>query len=480
MVAKMPATFKQRINTALADSNLQAALDGNFERSEIQRTNALASLPNADLVRDQARAIRIEALSHLDTYLLQLEAAVQARGGVVHWAATAADANRLVLEIAQSRGDVTSPLLIAKSKSMVSEEIGLNAALEKAGLRVVETDLGEYILQLREDHPSHIVAPAIHLRRSDVAALFEKHLRLPPADDIPAMTAAARQALRGVFVTADIGVSGVNFGVAESGTLCIVTNEGNGRLCTTLPKVHIALMGIERVVPTLADLEIMLRVLARSATGQKITGYTNLITGPRRPDEPDGPDELHLVLVDNGRSRVLAGELAESLLCIRCGACLNICPVYREIGGHAYGSVYPGPIGAIIAPALGGLAEFGELAGASSLCGACQEVCPVRIDIPTMLLKVRSAQIEETGGDAAWLGPAMKLWSLGMRSLPGYRLSLWLSRLGTRLLARGGWVQRLPGPPGGWTQSRDFPALARESFRERVAKRKEKREERDA
>lgn len=469
---KLP-TFQQRINTALADSNLQAALDGNFERSRLQRGNAIAALPHADLVRDRARAIRVEALRHLDEYLLQLETAVQANGGVVHWAATAADANRIVLEIAQKH----NARLIAKSKSMVSEEIELNAALEKAGLRVVETDLGEYILQLRGDHPSHIVAPAIHLRRSDVATLFEKHLGLPPTDDIPALTAAARKALREVFVTADIGISGVNFGVAESGTLCIVTNEGNGRLCTTLPKVHIALMGIERVVPTLADLEIMLRVLARSATGQKITGYTNLITGPRRRSEagagdPDGPDELHLVLVDNGRSRVLGGELAESLLCIRCGACLNICPVYREIGGHAYGSVYPGPIGAVVAPALGGLAEFGELAQASSLCGACQEVCPVRIDIPAMLLKVRSAHREETGGaTAAWLGPAMKLWSFGMRSLAGYRLSLWLGRLGTRLLARAGWVQRLPGPPGGWTRSRDFPALAKEAFRDRYVKR---------
>ncbi|MBI3241748.1 MAG: iron-sulfur cluster-binding protein [Chloroflexi bacterium] len=464
-------SFSSRITTALADSNLQVALDGNFERSRTQRMNAMAALPNADLVRDRARAIRIEALSRLDTYLLQLEAAVQARGGVVHWAATAADANRIVLEIVQRKGDVTSPL-VAKSKSMVSEEIGLNAALEKAGLRVVETDLGEYIVQLRGERPSHIVATAIHLRRSDVATLFEKHLGLPRTDDIPTLTAAARKALREVFVKADIGISGVNFGVAESGTLCLVTNEGNGRLCTTLPKVHIALMGIERVVPTLADLEIMLRVLARSATGQKITGYTNLLTGPRRRrDEPDGPDELHLILVDNGRSRVLGSELAESLLCIRCGACLNICPVYREIGGHAYDAVYPGPIGAVVAPALGGFTEFGELAGASSLCGACQEVCPVRIDIPTMLLKVRSAHVEETGGDAAWLGPAMKLWSFAMRSLPGYRLSLWLGRLGTRLLARNGWVRRLPGPPGGWTQSRDFPALARKSFRARFVER---------
>ncbi|MEK7277851.1 MAG: LutB/LldF family L-lactate oxidation iron-sulfur protein [Chloroflexota bacterium] len=462
----MQTSFPSRIASALADPNLQLALDGNFERSRLKRASAMDALPDADAVRDRARAIRIEALSHLDTYLLQLEAAVQARGGVVHWASDAAEANRIVIEIAQTR----DAKMIAKSKSMVSEEIKLNEALESAGLRVVETDLGEYILQLRGDRPSHIIAPAIHLRRSDVAELFEKHLGLPRTDDIAALTAAARVALRQVFLTADIGISGVNFGVAETGMLCLVTNEGNGRLCTTVPPVHIALMGIERVVPTLADLEIMLRLLARSATGQKITAYTTLLTGPRRPDEPDGPEELHLVLVDNGRSRVLGSELAESLLCIRCGACLNVCPVYREIGGHAYGSVYPGPIGAIVSPALGGMSEFGELAQASSLCGACQDVCPVRIDIPSMLLKVRSAHLEETGG-TNWLNFGIKIWSWIVRSPRRYRIAVSASGVATRLIAKHGWIAKLPGPLAAWTRRRDFPAFATDTFRDRFSRR---------
>ncbi|MBI2976869.1 MAG: iron-sulfur cluster-binding protein [Chloroflexi bacterium] len=458
-------SFPSRIAAAIGDPNLQLALDGNFVRSRDKWEAAMASLPEADAVRDRARAIRVEALSRLDHYLLQLEAAVQAQGGVVHWAADAAEANRIVLGIAQAH----HAKLIAKSKSMVSEEIGLNAALEAAGLRVVETDLGEYILQLRGDRPSHIVAPAIHLRRSDVAALFEKELGLPPTDDIPALTAAARAVLRQAFVSADVGVSGVNFAVAQSGTLCIVSNEGNARLCTTLPKVHVALMGLERIVPTLADLEVMLRVLARSATGQKITGYTTLLNGPRRGAEPDGPDELHLVLVDNGRSRALGGELAESLLCIRCGACLNVCPVYREIGGHAYGSVYPGPIGAIVSPVLGGLTEFGELAQASTLCGACRDVCPVRIDIPKMLLHVRAAHVAGTGG-TGWLTPALKVWAWAMRSAARYGWAVAAAGWATRALAAHGWVRRLPGPLGGWTQRRDFPAFATETFRDRLSR----------
>ncbi len=470
-------SFPSRIASALADPNLQLALDGNFERSRLKRASAMGALPDAELVRDRARAIRIEALSHLDTYLLQLESGVKAHGGVVHWASDAAEANRIVMDIVRAsaacdatRPSVIGPPLIAKAKSMVSEEIKLNDALERAGLRVVETDLGEYILQLRGDRPSHLIAPAIHLRRSDVAELFEQHLGLPRTDDIAALTAAARAALRQVFVTADIGISGVNFGVANTGTLCLVTNEGNGRLCTTVPRVHIALMGIERVVPTLADLEIMLRLLARSATGQKITGYTTLLTGPRRPDEPDGPEELHLVLVDNGRSRVLGSNLAESLLCIRCGACLNVCPVYREIGGHAYGAVYPGPIGAIISPALGGMSEFGELAQASSLCGACQDVCPVRIDIPSLLLKVRSAHLEQTGG-TQWLNIGIKVWSWLVRSPARYRFAVRASSLATRLLAKHGWVTQLPGPLAAWTQRRDFPVFANRTFRDRFAQR---------
>ena len=345
----------------------------------------------------------------------------------MHWAKDAEEANRIVEEIISMRplrGHIDPKgLLVAKSKSMLSEEIHLNTHLEESGLKVVETDLGEWIVQLRGETPSHLTAPAIHLRREDVAELFEKHLGLPRTDDVPTLINAARDALRQTFIAADVGISGVNFGVAETGTLCIVTNEGNGRLVTTIPKIHIALMGIERVVPTLRDLEIMIRVLARSATGQKITTYTNLISGARRPDDPDGPDELHIVLVDNGRSRVLASDLAESLLCIRCGACVSVCPVYRQIGGHAYNATYMGPIGSILMPALNGVNEFGELAHASTLCGECRDVCPVRIDIPKMLLRVRHTHVEQTGG-TRWIAWAMKIWTQVARSPRLYHLVL--------------------------------------------------------
>jgi L-lactate dehydrogenase complex protein LldF len=280
------------------------------------------------------------------------------------------------------------------------------------------------------------------------------------------MTELARAKLRQVFLSAGMGISGVNFAVAETGTLAIVTNEGNARMVTTVPPIHVALMGLERVVPTLSDLEVLLRVLARSSTGQKFTCYTTLLTGPRRAADPDGPGELHLVIVDNGRARALGGELAESLLCIRCGACLNICPVYREIGGHAYGSVIPGPIGAVLTPAMGGMAEWGELAGLSSLCGACQAVCPVRIDIPGMLLTVRGAHIAATGGPA-WLRVGIKGWAQAMKSLGRYRWAQRFAHWGTRLLARGGWVRSLPPPLSAWTATRDFPVFARTTFRDR-------------
>jgi L-lactate dehydrogenase complex protein LldF len=353
---------------------------------------------------------------------------------------------------------------------MVSEEIEINPALEAAGVRAVETDLGEFIVQLRGEKPSHLITPAVHLRREDVSALFEKEFGMPPTLDVPAMTAVAREQLRRVFFGAQVGLSGVNFGVAETGTLALVTNEGNGRLCTTLPRVHIALMGLERLVPTLADLEVMLRLLPRSATAQKLSAYVSLLSGPRRAGEPDGPEELHVILLDNGRSRTLGGELAESLLCIRCGACLNVCPVYRQIGGHAYGSTYGGPIGAVVSPALFG-AEFGELADASTLCGACRDICPVRIDIPQMLLTVRGQPAQEKRAPA-WLRLGMRAYRWFAAAPGRFRLAQALAAFGTRLLARGGYVRRLPWPLDAWTQRRDFPAFARETFRAKWKKTK--------
>ncbi len=412
--------------------------------------------------------IRLETLARLDRYLEQFEANVQRAGGQVHWAVDGAEACRLVLELARaSAGKQASAegLLVAKAKSMVSEEVELNHALEQAGMRAVETDLGEFIVQLRHERPSHIVGPAVHLRREDVSDLFAKHFGMTPTNDVEEMTAVARGELRRVFFGAHVGVSGVNFGVAETGTLSIVSNEGNARLCTTLPRVHIALMGIERLVPTLADLEVMLRLLPRSATSQKLSSYFSMLTGPRRAEEPDGPEELHVILVDNGRARTLGTELAESLACIRCGACLNICPVYGEIGGHAYNSTYSGPIGAVVSTALFGT-EFSELANASTLCGACRDICPVRIDIPRMLLAVRHQHVEAQL-PPAWLRWGMPVWGWVMASPWRYRTAQRLASIATRLLAREGRLRTLPPPLNAWTKRRDFPAFAGRSFRAR-------------
>ena len=488
-------TFHSRITAALNNPTLQAALDRNAERRVKGRDERFAELPDAEAVRDRGRAIRLETLSRLDHYLEQFAANVEKNGGRVHWAADSAEARQIIIDIvktAPSRpasghllpspsserseatarnamGEGRGGSLVAKSKSMVSEEIELNHALHAAGIGVVETDLGEFIVQLRGETPSHIITPAVHLRREDVSALFEKHFGMKPTLDVKEMTGVAHAELRRIFFGADVGLSGVNFGVAETGTVALVTNEGNGRLCTTLPRVHIALMGIERLVPTLADLEVMMRLLPRSATAQKITSYVSLLTGPRRANEPDGPGELHVVLLDNGRSRTLGGELAESLLCIRCGACLNVCPVYREIGGHAYGSAYGGPIGSILSPAFFG-AGFGELANASTLCGACRDICPVRIDIPTMLLAVRGQNVE-AGRAPAWLKAGMKAWRWLTASPARYRAAQALAVFGSRLAPERGRIRALPWPLSAWTQRRDFPVFARASFRERWKRR---------
>jgi len=462
-----PAAFHTRVDSALADAALHAALSLTTGRLASGRASAFASLPGADGIRDAARAIRAHTVSRLDHYLTEFTAAAELRGCRVHWAETAADAARTVVGIARASG----VSLAVKSKSMLSEEIALNHALDEAGIRVVETDLGEFVVQIAGDRPSHIIAPIVHRSRADVARLFKN--TLGAGDDevasIPAMTAFARKTLRSEFLRAGMGISGVNLAVAESGSLCLVTNEGNGRLTTTLPRVHVALLGLERLVPTAADLGVILQLLARSATGQAMPVYTNVITGPRRksagpePGEPDGPDEVHVVIVDNGRSKLLGSELAEILYCVRCGACLNVCPVYREIGGHAYGGVYPGPVGSVVMPGLEGLERWHDLPNASTLCGACRDVCPVRIDLPHLLLKLRAQEARE-GIGPWWLRLGIRVFTAAALRPRLYRV---LGNLAGRLsagLTRNGWFTWMPGHFGRWTESRDFPAPAAKSF----------------
>ncbi|OGO38121.1 MAG: hypothetical protein A2W35_01660 [Chloroflexi bacterium RBG_16_57_11] len=490
----MPDTFHEQIRTALDNPTLQMALDGNAERRLKALNQAFATLPeNREALRQRAHAVRAHTIAHLDHYLDQFIANAQANGLIVHQAVNAQEAVGIVLQIARG----AHSKVVAKSKSMVSEEIHLNHALEAAGFNPVETDLGEYIIQLRGEPPAHIITPAVHLTRTQVGKTFAEKLDIPFTEDIPTLTATARKVLRRTFLEAGLGLSGVNFGVAETGTLTLVTNEGNGRMCTTLPPLHVALMGIERLVPTLDDLALMLYLLPRSATGQKLSVYTSLIHSPRRPGELDGPDERHLVLVDNGRRAMRQSPLMEGLYCIRCGACLNACPVFREIGGHAYQAVdgritpYPGPIGSVVSPGLFGVPEFGHLARASSLCGACKEACPVDIDLPKLLLRVRAAGADlegykKTSGlstqDKAGTQPSVKLRShvpLGMRlSLRGFawiasspalfsmaqRLAGFFSRI---ISPRSEWL-RLPRFTG-WGYSKDFPRPTTRPFHERFA-----------
>jgi L-lactate dehydrogenase complex protein LldF len=448
-----PLQFYDRVDSALHDDSLQTALNRATSRFIGNRAGALGALSNEAALRDQARALRAGALARLDELLERLAANVEARGGTVCWAADGEEARRYVTELARARGVQT----IVKSKSMASEEIHLNEALEQAGLTVVETDLGEYIIQLAGETPSHIIAPAIHKTREQVGALFEQHLGMAPTDEVPPMIRTARQALRQRFLQAEMGISGVNFGVADEGAVVIVENEGNARLSTSVPRIHVAIMGIERIVEKLDDLAVMLQVLARSATGQKLSVYTSVIGGPARLGEADGPEEFHLVLLDNGRSKILGGQYAESLMCIRCGACLNACPVYQSIGGHAYGGVYSGPIGAILTPLL--QPDFPDnhlLPQASSLCGACQEVCPVRIAIPDMLLRLRADAVK-AGNSHPIEKAAIRSYAATMKNPALYRAGGSLARLGSRLLGRKGRIRRLPPPLHLWTRARDFP-----------------------
>lgn len=460
-------SFDRRVRIALEDRHLRLALQRATGQFTLQRAQAFAELADPQALRDQARAIREYTIAHLPELLERLEMEVMARGGVVHWAEDAAQARQIVLDLAHSRG----VRQIVKSKSMVSEEIGLNRALGLAGLEVLETDLGEYIIQLAGETPSHIVTPAIHKRKEEIAELFERHLGLPMTLEPEILTATARRRLRRHFLQAQMGISGVNFAVAETGTLVLVTNEGNGRFVTSLPPLHVAMMGIEKVVPTLEDLMLLLQMLTRSATGQRLTAYVSLISGPARPGDPDGPEELHLILLDNGRTRMIANGYAEALYCIRCGACLNHCPVYREVGGHAYGWVYSGPIGAVVTPLLQGLSPAKELPSASSLCGACRDVCPVQIDIPQLLLWLRE---ELTAGQLSsrWERWAIRGWRWLMQSSRRYQWAGRLARWAGLGIARQGWLRWLPPPFHRWTRSRDFPSFAARPFRDRWAERR--------
>jgi L-lactate dehydrogenase complex protein LldF len=446
---------------ALLDVGLQAALVRLSDTLMAANRRGYAGLSDSDKVRDHAKCIKQHTLAHLDTYLEQLEASVLRSGGQVHWAADAAEARRLVVDIAHKAGCKKA----VKSKSMTSEEVHLNPALEAAGIEVAETDFGEYIIQLAGERPSHIVAPAVHHTRESIGRILTEKTGAELSDDPTTLALTGRRLLRGKFYESDIGISGANFAVAETGTIVLITNEGNGRLTTTCPRVHVALMGIEKVIPRLADLPVFLKLLARAATGHALSVYTTLITGPRRPGDLDGPEEFHLVLLDNGRSRVLGTPYRESLECIRCGACLNACPVYRRIGGHAYGGVYSGPIGSILTPLYDSVSANPELPHASSLCGACQAACPVRINIPRMLIGLRELQHHHTKNRAEHL--AYALWAQVLRRPWLYRVALRLVRAALRPFATAGWLSHLPGPGSGWTGVRDFPAPARRSFRER-------------
>jgi len=453
--------FATNVDAALADEALRAAVGSAAGQKILASTAAKAEVADFDSLRDVAARIKQHTLDHLDTYLEQLIEAVQARGGVVHQAATATEANEIIVRIARENG----LSLCAKVKSMATEETGLTHALEAAGLRVLETDLGEFIVQLDHDRPSHIVTPIIHKDRRMVAAAFARELGVDYTEDPQALTMHARRYLRDVFRRCDLGVSGANFAVAETGTLCLCTNEGNGRLTTTRPRVHVALVGIEKLVPRLADLAVFLKVLARSSTGQPITVYTSLIAGPRRPADPDGPEQLHVVLLDAGRRAIHASEYREVLRCIRCGGCLNACPVFRRIGGHAYDNVYPGPIGSLLAPLLNNFERYADLPQASSLCGLCRDVCPVKIDIPDMLVRLRRDQVRQSV--VPWYRRVgFRLMSRMLSATWTYRMGQGLLRLATRPWADGRWLKHLPGPGARLTQHRDVPRPAPRSFRE--------------
>jgi L-lactate dehydrogenase complex protein LldF len=461
--------FRQGASAAISDPQIQANLEGLYNGFHQARIDASAETPDWDALQDRGRAIKAHTLDNLDYYLEMVERTVTAAGGHIYFAKDAAAASDYVVNLARNKGIE----LVIKGKSMVSEEMALNSHLEDAGIEPVETDLGEYIVQLAEETPFHIIAPAIHKSRREVSELFVEKLNVPMYENIEDLTREARDQLRQKFIDAGMGITGANFIVAETGTVTLVTNEGNGRMCSSMPKIHVAITGMEKVIPSIEDLGLFLRLLIRSATGQRISSYVTTVTGPRREDEVDGPEEFHLVIVDNGRSKMLADpNLREALYCLRCGACLNACPVYRKVGGHAYGWVYPGPIGAIVSPMLTNLSDSKDLPFASTLCGACKEACPVKINIPRMLLYLRKELTQgenypEDKSVSKVESAAMKGWRASVSSPFMMKLSNLAGRILQLPFAHDGRIDDLPAPLSGWTKYRKFPALAAKPFRSR-------------
>lgn len=459
----LPFDMHERARSAVRDLPVRLAVMGATTHKDSQRKRLCLEVfgERHDALRELAGRIKQHTLDHLDWYLERFVEAAERAGATVHFAADAAEANAIAVDIARRE----KCRLCVKSKSMVTEETHLLPALQSAGIEVWETDLAEFILQLDHDAPSHIVTAMIHKNRAAVGRAFTRELGVPYSEDPEALTRIAREFLRDKYRRSDLGVSGANFLLAEDGSIVLCTNEGNGRFCTTAPRVHIALAGIEKLVPTREHLSVLLKLLARTSTAQPLTCYTNIITGPRRADEHDGPEQVHIILLDNGRTGILAdATFRQALRCIRCGACLNVCPVYRNVGGHAYGSVYSGPIGAVITPLLRGLQNYGDLPQASSLCGACGDACPVKIDLPGLLIELRHRQVERRlAGRGERL--LMRLYAWALKRPWAYRVGQAVQRLVLRAVAdRDGYVRRWPaGPLKKWLVARDLPAPSRQS-----------------
>ncbi|MEW9671018.1 LutB/LldF family L-lactate oxidation iron-sulfur protein [Ammoniphilus sp. 3BR4] len=452
-----------RAKVALNDQFLRNAVRFTTEKLRTGRKTAAEEQGNWQEWRERGRQIRLHTIAHLDYYLTQFIENARAQGTHIHFASTSEEAVEIAMKIAEAKQAKS----VVKSKSMVSEEIHMNHALEDAGIEAVETDLGEYIIQLAGETPSHIIIPAIHKNKQQVADLFSKEAGQQLPADTSVLAGFARAKLREKFLEAEIGMTGCNFAIAETGSISLFSNEGNARMVSTVPKTQITFMGMERIIPTLDDLEVMATLLPRSATGQKLTVYMSVITGPRRSEDSDGPEEMHIIILDNGRSLQLGDpEFQELLNCIRCGACLNACPVYRHIGGHSYGKVYSGPIGAVLTPALNGnVAEWDDIANASSLCGACWEACPVKIPLHDMLVYLRRKKAEQ-GYTAPSERAAFKGYRYVMSSHKRYHLSLKVGSIGQLPLVNKGMIKSKVGPLKGWTSKRFAPSIAKRSFRD--------------